>query len=787
MFNIPVYGEITQLVPSPNGVFLAVVTRNTIHIVILPDSSHLSGGDSSPLKLRTFQLGPTTHVDPAEPVISALWHPLGIYSKDKGCIVSVTSDAIVRVWELNRKDHWSFEKPTLAVDLKKLIDGRSLDQDFAPAEFGGNSGFSANDTDMVVANVCFGGIGFQEEDAWSPMTLWVATRVGGIFALCPLLPTRWQVPEATLSSLKASIMADYQAIKDEHDALDTGEEELAIQQRFEWLMEVLRQEAKPAADEVNYASGVEIRSRPSLPSALPKLQGPFILPLDDNSEDDLGVTDILVIAAKSDFHYLMGTTPSGFKEEEGEGMPATVIALACENSKVHICLDVSGVGGRWLPYLPPKSSLGYTAADEQELLLVESMDISTEEPPVTPCWPTFTKDLVHSRYDFFVTGADNVFSFSLSAWAERLSGEYRAPDSSGIPFRLDVLLEGSAAVCHEIFEQDNLMQPGVSVENENAGPTIQSASAVMFSFDVGYLLLTTTPSGAQSALLTSPLVSETLQPGILDSASGTGGGGGATAATTSVGRAPQRAAYEPALIFYERVNLMSSVENSINAKYKASLNEAITFGPETLDIMTAAHRYVSSFTLALDKAALALYQRCQRLSSEIAELLRRLLEISQRTSAIRSARDGAGGGGDGDGSRGGDGDGEVDGEEEEEENDLGLQARVKAVNEKQASLRERYAAIRKKIQNAGGRPLNMAEKKWADDLDGMAQVFGAALDGGDEKASLVGAAAASGGGGDGDGDEKGTEVSKTLTSRIQRVCGEYKKKKKSTSVCRHDF
>ena len=94
---MPVYAQIRQIVPSPNGAFLAIVTDHTVHISVLPDSSHLSGTDTSSIRVKTYQLGPTTHVIPESPVVSALWHPLGLHSNLGGCIITVTADAAVRV------------------------------------------------------------------------------------------------------------------------------------------------------------------------------------------------------------------------------------------------------------------------------------------------------------------------------------------------------------------------------------------------------------------------------------------------------------------------------------------------------------------------------------------------------------------------------------------------------------------------------------------------------------------------------------------------------------------
>ena len=63
-----VYYKIRQIVISPSGVFLAICTEHTVHIAVLPPSSRLSEYDRSPLKLKTYHLGPTIHVIPESPI-----------------------------------------------------------------------------------------------------------------------------------------------------------------------------------------------------------------------------------------------------------------------------------------------------------------------------------------------------------------------------------------------------------------------------------------------------------------------------------------------------------------------------------------------------------------------------------------------------------------------------------------------------------------------------------------------------------------------------------------------
>src|SRR6202161_4425151 len=218
------------------------------------------------MKLKYYTLGPTTHVTSQWGIASALWHPLGVNGT---CLVTVTEDAVVRLWELSITDRWSFDRPTLAIDLKKLADGTSVDQDFGASVHGTSKGFSPDSFEMEVASACFAGRG---SGGWSPMTLWIAMREGDIYALCPLLPEKWSPPPTLIPSLSVSIVAKVAALEDDQ-GVSSGSKLLA-QQQLQWMTEIDSQEPlhieAPAGE-----PPAEVYARPGKPGRVPKLQGPF--------------------------------------------------------------------------------------------------------------------------------------------------------------------------------------------------------------------------------------------------------------------------------------------------------------------------------------------------------------------------------------------------------------------------------------------------------------------------------------------------------------------------------
>ncbi len=132
---------------------MAVLTTHTVHICLLPDPSHLVAAEDAdaPLKARFLTLGPTTHTAARQPVVAAVWHPLGV---NGAALVTVTKDAVVRLWEISFADRWSFDTPSLSIDTKALADGMWLDDDFSASTF--TPSFSPDLFEMEVAAASFG-------------------------------------------------------------------------------------------------------------------------------------------------------------------------------------------------------------------------------------------------------------------------------------------------------------------------------------------------------------------------------------------------------------------------------------------------------------------------------------------------------------------------------------------------------------------------------------------------------------------------------------------------------
>ena len=340
--NVRTFENIEQLVVSPTGEFLAILTSHCVKVVLLPDFSQMSI-DTASLKPTTWQLGPEVHVLNQSPLVTALWHPL---AEGGSSLVTVTEDGTVRLWELDKKNRWSADKPSKAFNLTKLAQADSAAADLTPPNSTNDSESSKPDAGIQVASACFGGAGASHENVWSSMTLWIASKQGNLYALCPLLPARWIVPPSSISDLGASIAARSTTL-DEATAPSIEEDAQGLTDQLTWIAEIL-DTTEIQKDDTFDSEVTEIYRTPSIPSSVPKLQGPFeIFP---HLDMDMSVSDMIVIPASS-------PSVSGEPEDEDQleedletKSPMDMICVATTHGSLHILANPCGVEGRWLPF-----------------------------------------------------------------------------------------------------------------------------------------------------------------------------------------------------------------------------------------------------------------------------------------------------------------------------------------------------------------------------------------------------------------------------------------------------
>lgn len=717
--DVQVYYQIRHLAISPSGLFLAVCTEHTVHIAVLPPSSRLRDLDRSPLKLKTYHLGPTIHVIPESPLASVLWHPLAASTGSTDCIVTITAEAAVRVWELDRSNKWSFERPKLAIDLRKLADGVSCEQNFEPSGFGKSRGFSVDDFDMEVSAACFGGRGRDDEDAWASMTLWTAMRNGDIYALCPLLPSKWKPTTTTIPSLTTTAVSRMALIAGEEADMD---ERRAADQQYEWVQEIDNDEPQ-LLESTDSLGDFEVRNRPQNPSAIPRLQGPFtVVPEDMNSE--IEISDIYVFPSKLDEEQL-------YTDEEDDGefelrdpnvVPFTTICVATPEDEVWLAIDLDGISGQWLPK-KGKGAFSVPCSDAKEFTLIETLALDTSSTPAVN-WPMFTADVVHN-YALFLTTSRQIYSLSLTDWIIRVAAELSQPVDSGLKTRLETSCQSQVCVTDKLLELSETTEAF-------------SAPAIIDDISLGYLLLTSTPSSAYAVSFDQDhLRAPTIDPSSPELTSASPSHLNFQLArvpekgeSAELETLPTRSPYAPAKIFgFNHLLPLEQMRQRLPQPLKRAIHERpMRLSPAMLDAMTLAHRTIGAQSAELEKAAAELFRRCERLRQELGAQVKQMSELAQQLHGLQYA--------------GEDGQGRLTKKKSPE-------TRIKEARDRQAKLVARYEALRRKVGRAGSakRELTTKEIAWIEEIEALGQKVGVA-----------------------EGDSSNSDDNARLDERLKQVC-----------------
>ena len=656
---------------SPNQDLLAVLTSHTVHICILPDSSHLYAQDATPFKPKFWTLGPTTHVTSRSAVVSALWHPLGVNGT---ALVTVTEDAVVRVWELSTADRWTFDSASLAIDLKRLADGTSSDQDFGVSVSATNKGFSPDTFDMEVAAACFPARG---SGGWSPMTLWVAMTCGDVYALCPLLPRFWAPPPTLIPALSVSIVATVAATEDDFEA--SAEARLLAQQQLDWMSDLDSQEPKVVEGSLGEPE-VEVYSRPTRPGVIPKLQGPFEFDLnpEDEQDDEVELKDIYVIGEKANTADLMtGEDDELEMDDDNEtGLSLTVICLLSTSGQVKICLDVDGVEAQWLPHRSKRSSRSFAPAPQTPSLLTFQTFDTLKPVEVTPeSWPMFSGD-VTSRYSFYITHPAGITYVSLAPWVFRLESELQGESDAGAEFRIDLLAKGQGSERERIYTQ---------ARGQN---TLAAATAIRDP-DLGYFVLSATHQDPVVLFFDTPesQVVPRESPVVIPE---------------QIDLAPQEIGWEARPLFYpsdalnHRSALPAWIDHLKTGRRRPLFQQELRLSMATLEVFHEGHKLVSSEVSEINDAVAELFRKCENLQDELRQQIKAANEAKTRIDRIT-------------------GEDSPDDDPPVSHNDVTVD-RLHRARERHEELVGRMEKLKRQLSRATSRDLSDKERAWADEV-----------------------------------------------------------------------
>ncbi|ORY12991.1 hypothetical protein BCR34DRAFT_600283 [Clohesyomyces aquaticus] len=657
ILKVPIHYPIQQLVMSPTGDYMAVATSHTVHVVVLPDATHLESDHVAPLKPKTFQVGPTAHVFELSPIASVLWHPLGYHGR---CLVTITREGVVRLWEINRSDRSTFNEPSLSIDLLKLANATNDTENLSASKFGAPKGFSPDSFELEVASACFGDFPEQEGvHGWAPMTLWIAMVEGEVYALCPLLPQKWQLKESPgastfLQTLATSINSYYADVHEDSEA--TTESRATAKKQLSWLSDIVYNES--VREEPRYGDSIKVYSRPSSVPACPLLQGPFTL---TPEVEEFELSDIIAFTLK--------TLSDGADDEPAEGVPATVLCLLTDTSQVLVCLDLEGIVGRWLPSSTKEYDLSDTP--DHNFMVVEIIALTNGGEPVQN--QSITPD-VHTDFSFFVSLSNGIFYISLESWIRKLENELSEPEKEGAEFRSKLLFEGANTLVEKhVDNPPEEITSCVAIENGN----------------IGYLLLTTMGGEPFAIVFDAP------EDGLPEEEKKIEEFLAIEGPTPDV-----RPVYQAPKELYAPSQLTDVLDRVVPFRHKPSLKEEVRLSPANLELLMTVHKVLSQETHQLGLAVSDLFRRCERLQGEFREQISKTAQVTQRIDAVT-------------------GEDEEGSESGSHALNAKLEDRLDEVKARQEALNARYEAIRKKMVTASGPNLSEKESDWVEELQTM--------------------------------------------------------------------
>lgn len=682
-----VHGEIKQVVISPLQDHLAIVTSHTVHVLCLPDSRLLTADDTTPLKPKIFQIGPTAHVVEEAPIVSVLWHPLGELGR---CLVTVTRDAILRLWEINQDNKQSFAEASLSVDLKKLANAASSDEDLRASRFGAGKTYTPDLAFLEPAAVCFGANTPTTRNPWALMTLWIATVDGDVYALCPLLPKKWQPFDGMMESLFLHAGASE----------DQGSGDLG-----RWFLDLHDQD--PLIIQARFET-FTIYNRPRRPGPVPRLQGPFLL--DPVPKDDFDLADIYVaesaVATKDNIEY----EEEEEDEAESDELSSSLIYLLTTNATVQICVDTEGVEAQWLPSGTPFSTpSAVPMLPEQEpraLLTLETIELYPNGQYSSSIVPSFTPDVI-SPHAVFITHGTGVSFLSLAKWAERLQQELEQSAQEGSDLRYDILLSGPKALLeHTMQLPDSVLQ---------TTPLHIATTAVIQDSDVGYMLLTLVNSQPFAAQLDlSHRDASSLPPFIKPEP------GEEPSKPLSLPREP----YHENPIFFDDTVARSIPDllSKLPAHQRSIHSQEIRLSESSLAILVSAHQRLAAQTARVADAAGDLFRRCEWMQKEFRHQIELVDDVAVKIDALTGDYDDVGGG---------------EGEGPREVGTRRIEMRLERARERQRGILERFRRLRGDVAGIDGRVLSDREKGFGREVRRMAEKVGVEIgEGGEEQTEL---------------------------------------------------
>lgn len=605
-------------------------------------------------------------------------------------MTTITEDATVRLWEFERQNRMSVNTAALAIDLKRLANGTAGSENFSPPKFG-TANFSAEMPYMEVSAACYAGAGgsdLQRDAGWATTTLWLGMKDGGLYALCPIVPSKFAASPKMLDELAATTCLTAAEL-DEGDVDDAKEDMRAALDQLNWINGVEKHHRGEDFD-VN----LTVFNRPSKPSPIPMLQGPYRTEPEPDALFD--ITDIFVIPRSGqngnvdeDGFEIIG----GNEAQDEEHIPVDAVCIATSDARIHICFDLQGATARWLPAHKGRDKSGADDVDEflPELLLVDSIEVSTEP---TLGRPMFTSD-AHARACFFVTHSQGVTYVSLAELMQKISAETQRGAEAGGSFRLKLALEQGLAV-------DALIRlPRPHASSPDGGSAVPSACVALLDSNLGDIVLTES--------LGEPFAVELdyNDDEFIDSEIGGDLDMDGLAGDEPVPR-QGRDTYAVPQEFYAATTLPSLMRQYVDKHPRRQLRDKVRITEDDENLLTQAHAILSSETHRINDAVSRMFERTERLCTEFKAQLKRANEARNKIEDVVDDYDTNG----------------MDGSEEPINSGDKIEQRLERAQSRQEELQERFEALRQQMGRVDKRPLTSKEKDWIRQVEEIDEMTG---------------------------------------------------------------
>lgn len=304
--------EIKQINLNPSGKILAIAGTYQVAVIILPRPGYSklvpAFIDCKALHVGQFYHGSKT----SAPVVKIEWHPWG---EAGSTLMVMTADGKLREYDVSVDT----EEPQQTVSF--LTEKKS------------NSFMARDPAEREVTSFTLG----QGSADWGPLTVYVVTRSGDIYAVCPYMPKNASVPSSYVHALECFISA-----KQEFISQGESTEASALSTMYDYQRKYVSNLIKqlPPGTVFPAVSRPVPMHPPHTIKSQPLRQGPFLLkpsPRIIDGSDGGDATDITYLA------YISNDDDENGNQTERLG----IVMVSYQDGKVDVCLDVEKVEARW--------------------------------------------------------------------------------------------------------------------------------------------------------------------------------------------------------------------------------------------------------------------------------------------------------------------------------------------------------------------------------------------------------------------------------------------------------